>query len=40
MEITRELDKKFPIYSYTIYAIDIWSVILINNSTLKYIYYL
>jgi len=37
MEITRELDKESPIHSYTIYTIDTWSVLSINNATLKYI---
>ena len=34
----RELNKKFPMHSYTIYTIDIWSVLAINNLTLKFIY--
>jgi len=40
MGITRELDKKFIMYFYTIYTIDAWSILLINNPTLKYICHL
>ena len=31
MEITRELDKKFLIYFYTIYTIYRWSILVINK---------
>ena len=34
VEITRELDKKSPMYSYTIYTIYTWSVLMINNLAL------
>ena len=35
--ITRELNKESLIHFYTIYTIDTWSMLAINNSTLKYI---
>ena len=38
MEIIRELDKKFLMYCYSIYIIDTWSILAINNSTLMFIY--
>ena len=40
MGITRELDKKFLMYSYTVYIEELWSVLIINSITLKYMYYL
>ena len=36
--IIRELNKEFPIYSYTLYTTDIQSVLIINSSTLMSIY--
>ena len=38
MGIIRELNKESSIYSYIIYTIDTWSMLVINNLTLKYIY--
>ena len=38
MGITRELDKKFPMYCYSIYTNG--SMLVINNSTSKFIYLL
>jgi len=38
MEITRELNKEFPIYYYSIYTIDIWSILAINNPILMFMY--
>ena len=40
MRIIRELDKKSPMHFFTIYIKESWSVLAINNSTLKYICYL
>ena len=40
MEITKELDKKFPINCYPIYTIYRWSILMINNSTLMAMYLL
>ena len=37
MRIIRELDKKSPMHFFTIYTKESWSVLAINNSTLKYI---
>ena len=34
MEIIRELNKKSLIYYYSIYTIDIWSMLVINSSTI------
>ena len=36
MGITRKFNKEFSMYSYTIYTIDTWSILVINNPTLKY----
>jgi len=36
--IIRELNKKFLIYCYYIYTIDIWSMLAINSLTLISIY--
>jgi len=38
IEIIRELDKEFPMYYYPIYIKSTWSMVMINISTLKYIY--
>ena len=38
MEIIRELDKKLPMYCYSIYTTSIWSVSIINNPILISIY--
>jgi len=38
MEITRELNKESSMYYYPIYTNSTWSVLSINNPTLKYIY--
>ena len=40
MEILRELDKKFPMYFYTIYTTYIWSMLAINNTALRSMCYL
>jgi len=40
MEITKELNKEFPIYFYFIYIPSIWFMLVINNPTLKSIYQL
>ena len=37
IKITGGLDKEFLIYFYTIYTRESWSVLVINNPTLKYI---
>ena len=39
VEIIRELNKEFPMYSYTIYTINIWFMLAINNPTIKSIYH-
>jgi len=39
MRITRKFNKKSPIYYYSIYIINTWSVLVINNPTLRFIYY-
>ena len=31
MKITRELNKKSPMYFYTIYTIDTWFMLAMNN---------
>jgi len=33
MRIIRELDKEFPIYSYTIYTTSMWFILIINSSS-------
>jgi len=38
MEIIRELDKKFLIYSYSIYTTSTWFVLVINSFTLMFIH--
>ena len=38
MEITRELNKKSPMYFYTIYIKELQSILAINSSILKYTY--
>jgi len=40
MEITRELNKKSLIYCSSIYIMDTWSVLAINNPILKFVYHL
>jgi len=37
MRIIRELNKEFLMYFYTIYTINTWFVLAINNFTIKYI---
>ena len=39
MEITRELDKEFPVDCYPIYTIHTWSVLMINMPALMDMYY-
>ena len=36
MRITRELNKESLMYSYTIYTTNTWSVLTINNPTLRF----
>ena len=36
MEITRELDKEFPMHCHPIYIIDTWSVLITNIPSLIY----
>jgi len=38
VEITRELNKEFLMYCYSIYTIDTWSMLAINTLTLMSIY--
>ena len=38
MEITRELNKESLMHFYTIYTKELWSMLVINNPNLKYIY--
>ena len=38
MGITKELDKEFLMYFYTIYMIYSWSVLAINKPFLKFTY--
>ena len=38
MKITREFNKEFFMYFYTIYTIHSWSVLVVNKPFLKPIY--
>ena len=38
MKITKELNKEFPIYCYSIDILDIWSILIVNNPTLMSIH--
>ena len=39
VEITRELNKKSLMYCYSIYTIDTWSMLTINNPILMFMCY-
>jgi len=38
VEITRKLNKEFLMYCYSIYTIDTWPMLIINNSTLMFMH--
>ena len=40
IEITRELNKEFLMFFYTIYTTNTWSVIMVSNPTLMSIHQL